>query len=315
MEAMFDTLIGKPLFNLLTFIYGVLPGHNFGLAIVLFTVVIRLLLWPLLKKQLHNAAAMRRMQPELKRIKKEAKGDRVKESELTMQLYKETGINPLGSIGTALLQLPILLALFHGITKIVGDKSAVVTNSYGFIQNLPWMKELASNIDKFDMTLLGFVDLARKPMEGSLLQPFSAHYYWPGVVIVILSAVVQYYASKMLMVTDTQARSLRKILKDASSGVEADQAEVNAATMRGMRYLIPAMILLTSIHFSVALGLYWLVSGFIQYVQQRHILSQDATELGVSTATVEGRRVEAEVIPPKKAKAQKHTASTKRRKK
>ena len=161
---MFDTIVTRPIFNLLTFIYGILPGHNLGLAIILFTVVIRLLLWPLLKKQLHNAKKMRELQPELKRVKKEAKGDKQKEAELTMQLYKEKGISPFSSLGTAVLQLPILIALFHGITKIVQDPNNIISFSYGFVQNLSWMKELAADISKLDMTLFGVIDLTRKPL-------------------------------------------------------------------------------------------------------------------------------------------------------
>src|SRR6476619_3490617 len=98
--SFFQVLIVKPIFNLLVFIYAILPGHNFGLAIILFTVVVRLLMWPLVKKQLHQAKAMRELQPELKKIKQASKGDRQKESALLMELYKEREISPFGSIGT-----------------------------------------------------------------------------------------------------------------------------------------------------------------------------------------------------------------------
>ncbi len=296
---MFETLVSKPIFNLLTFIYAYIPGHNFGLAIILFTLVIRMLLWPLLKKQLHSTKAMRAIAPELKRIKKETKGDRTKESQLTMELYKERGINPFSSIGTAILQLPILLALFSGLQKIIGDQSQIVNFSYGFIQNSAWMKELAADISKFDLTLFGVIDLARKPLEGSIFRFWEGEYYIPGIIIVLLSAIVQFYASKMLMGTDKQARSLKQILKDASNGTEADQSEVNAATMRNMMYFIPIMIFVTSINFAGALGLYWLVSGFIQFLQQRYILGKDETELMATVTTENGAEIEAEVIPPK----------------
>ena len=68
---MFTAIIVKPIFNLLVLIYAILPGHNFGLALIIFTVIIRLLLWPLLKKQLHQAKAMKKLQPEIKRVKKD----------------------------------------------------------------------------------------------------------------------------------------------------------------------------------------------------------------------------------------------------
>src|SRR4051812_529831 len=112
---LFTTLIAQPIFNLLVLIYAILPGHNFGLAIIIFTIIVRLLLWPLVKKQLHQTKMMRKLQPELKRIKKEAKGNRQKESMMTMELYKERGINPFGSIGVMLVQLPILIALYSGL--------------------------------------------------------------------------------------------------------------------------------------------------------------------------------------------------------
>lgn len=297
---MFETLVSKPVFNLLTFIYAYLPGHNLGLAIIVFTIAIRMLLWPLLKKQLHSSKKMRELQPELKRIKKETKGDRAKESEMTMQLYKEVGINPFSSLGTAILQLPILLALFSGIKKIIADPKAIVSYSYPFIQQTPWMTTLALNIDKLDKTLFGVIDLTRKPLEGSLFQLGTAKFYLPGIIIAVLSAIVQYYSSKQLMVTDTEARGLRQILKDASGGTEADQAEVNAATMRMMRYFIPFMILLTTINFACALGLYWFVSGLIQYLQQSYILGKDKEELGVASASIAGAPVVAEIIPPRK---------------
>jgi YidC/Oxa1 family membrane protein insertase len=59
----FTTLIVQPIFNLLALIYALLPGHNFGLSLIIFTIVIRLLLWPLVRKQLHQAKAMRELQP------------------------------------------------------------------------------------------------------------------------------------------------------------------------------------------------------------------------------------------------------------
>lgn len=311
---MFETLVGKPVFNLLTLIYAYLPGHNFGLAIIVFTIVIRILLWPLLKKQLHSQKAMRELAPELKKIKQDTKGDKTRESQLTMELYKERGINPFSSLFVAILQLPILLALFNGIRRIVLDPTAIVTYSYVFIQNTPWMQELAKDITKLDMTLFGVVDLTRKPIDGSLFNLADANIYIPGLIIVILSAVVQFYASRMLLGTDKKAsRGLRQILKDASNGAEADQSEVNAATMRNMQYIIPVMVLLTSIHFAAALGLYWLTSGFIQYLQQRYILGKDQVEMTSGVVTDTGEVIEAEIIPPKKPKAKKPQSKRKKR--
>ena len=107
----FQNYIERPLFNLLEFIYGIIPGHDLGIAIIIFTLIIRLALWPLVRKQLHHSKAMKKLQPELKKIKKAAAGDRQKEARLQMELYKEHDVKPFSTIGTLIIQIPIFIAL------------------------------------------------------------------------------------------------------------------------------------------------------------------------------------------------------------
>ena len=277
-----------------------------GVAIILFTIVARLVMWPLVKKQLHNTKKMRELQPELRNIKKLAKGDKAKEAELTMALYKEREVNPFSSIGLLLLQLPVLFALYAGLRKIVLDPHAIIDFSYPFVRNLPWMKELAADITKLDFTLFGVVDLTRKALSNGVI-------YWPAMVIVLASAVVQYLTSSQLMVTDKNARTLRQIMRQsATSGEQADQAEVSAAVSRLMRYIIPFMIFFISVGIAAALALYWLASGAIAYIQQSIVLRDDKVEL---EAIVDKTKVEAEVIPApqKKKKTSKKNSRKKKR--
>lgn len=269
---MFTTFIVQPIFNLLTFIYAILPGHNFGLAIILFTIVIRLLMWPLVKKQLHNAKAMRKLQPELKRIKQETKGDRQRESMLVMELYKERGVSPFSSIGILIIQLPILLGLYAGLQKIILDPNQIIEFSYPFIRDLSWMKELAGDIGRLDETLFGIVNLKQAALSAGGI-------YWPAMLIVIGSAVTQYYQSKQLMPVDKNARKLRHILREAGQGSQADQTEVNAAVGRSTKYLIPVMIFFFTVNIASALSLYWLVSGLVAMLQQAKVLKDDEVEI------------------------------------
>lgn len=269
---MFDTLIVQPIFNLLALIYALLPGHNFGLAIIIFTVVVRLLMWPLVKKQLHQVKLMRKLQPEIKRIEKEAKGDRRKKSLLMMELYKEKGVNPFASIGVLLVQIPILLGLFWGLRRVVEDPSKMESFAYPFIQGLDWMKQLAADVNLFDATLFGWVDLARPALGPEGL-------YIPALLIVVASAVSQYFQSVQLMPSTKDARSLRKIFKDAGSGKQPDQSEVNAAMGRSMKFLLPAMILLFTVYLPSALALYWFVSGLTALIQQSIVLRRDTEEM------------------------------------
>src|SRR5882757_821661 len=152
---MFTTLIVQPIFNLLVLVYALLPGHNFGLALIIFTIIIRLLLWPLVRKQLHQARAMRKLQPEIKKIKQATKGNRQKESQMLMELYMERGINPLGTLPTLIAQLVVLIGLYSGLRRIINDPHTIVTFAYPSIQHLSWIQHLSHNIHLFDNTLFG----------------------------------------------------------------------------------------------------------------------------------------------------------------
>lgn len=269
---MFTTFIVQPIFNLLVLIYALIPGHNFGLSLIVFTIIIRLLLWPFIKKQLHQAKAMKKLQPEIKKIKQATKGNRQKESMMMMELYKERGINPFGTLPTLILQIIILIGLYSGLTKVIKDPHQMVDFAYGPLQHLPWMEQLSQNIHKFDETLFGVVDLSRAALS-------AAGVYWPAMLLVTGSAAAQYFQSKQLMPTDKDARGLRAILKDAGKGKQADQTEVNAAVGRSTLYLLPAMIFLFTVNLASALSLYWLTSGIVAYIQQSIILGRDEQEM------------------------------------
>lgn len=303
---MFQFLVVKPIFNLLVLIYALLPGHNFGLAIIVFTVVVRLLMWPLVKKQMHQTKAMREMQPQLKKIKQAAKGNKQQEQLMMMALYKERGMNPFSPIGTLIVQFIILIGLYSGLNRIVNDPKAIVDFSYSWLQDLSWLQALAADIGRFDNTLFGAVDLSRPALEKGAI-------YWPAMLLVLGSAAAQFYQSKQLMPTDKDARGLRQILREAGQGKSADAAETNAAVSRGMKFIIPVLIIVVTVGLASALSLYWLVGGVIAYIQQARALKQDEVELSATASANTKDVIEGEVIPPKPKK--KASKPNKRRKK
>jgi len=273
--SIFDVVIVKPIFNLLVAIYDVLPGHNFGLALIIFTIVVRLLMWPLVKKQMHQARAMKKLNPEIKKIKLAAKGNRQEESKMLMELYKERGISPFGSIGTLIIQFIVLIGLYVGLRKVVNQPEYIITGSYSWLANLGWMKQLSGNIHLFDVTLLHTVNLTRSAIK-------SGHgIYWPAMIIVLLSAITQYYSSKQLLPTNKDARSLKNILKDAGTGAKADQSEVSAAVGRSTKFLIPVMIFIVGVDLPAALSLYWMFGGLVAFLQQGYLLRKDEEEMEV----------------------------------
>lgn len=303
---MFTTFVVQPIFNLLVLIYALIPGHNFGLAIIIFTVLVRLLMWPLVKKQLHHAKAIRELQPELKKIKEATKGDRQKQSMMTMELYKERQINPFASLGVIAVQIPILLGLFFAVKRIVDKPKELVDFSYSFIQDLSWMQAIAGDIRRFDETLFGLIDLTRPALGNKGI-------YIPALILVAASAVAQYFQSKQLMPQSEDARSLKQILREAGQGKTAEQQEVSAAVGRSMLYMIPAFVFLFSLGFPAALPLYWFVSSGIAFIQQSRVLKADVAE---AEAVADRPAVKAETEKPKdksRTKSRRRTATKKGR--
>ena len=95
---------------ILAWIYGVVG--NFGVSIIILTLLIRIVLLPLGIKQIKSMGAMQAIQPKIKEIQKKYKGNKQKAQEETMKLYKEAGVNPLGGCLPLLLQFPILIAMY-----------------------------------------------------------------------------------------------------------------------------------------------------------------------------------------------------------
>lgn len=305
---MFTTIIIQPIFNMLVLIYALIPGHNFGLAIILFTILIRILLYPLLKKQLHHAKAMRALAPELKKIKAAAAGNRQKESMLTMELYKEREVNPFSSLGVVLVQIPILIGLYLSLQKIIKDPNQIYNFSYPFLHHLGWLQALANDVHHFDDSLFGLINLGRTALGPQGL-------YVPALILAAVSAIMQYFQSRMLMPKSKDARSLRGILKEAGRGKSADQQEVSAAVGRSTLFLIPIVVFMVSLQLAAALPLYWFTSSFVAFLQQRKIMGKDVEE-AEAIADEDDKPIKAEAdkaTKPKNKKHSRHQKSKKRR--
>ncbi len=304
---MFTTLIVQPIFNVLVAIYALIPGNNFGVAIILFTVLARFALYPLLKKQLRNTKAMRELQPELKKIKKAAKGNKQQESLLMMELYKEKEIRPLSQIGLMIVQLVVFLALFSGLNRIVNNPNEIISFAYEPVRNLSHMKDLASDISLFDNTLLGAIDLKRPAFSG------DSGLYIPAFLMVLGSAVVAFFQIRQTMPKDRDAKTLKEILKSSSNGgKEPDASEINAAMARNMAYFMPGMIFVLTVGFPAALALYWFVGGLIAYSQQTKLLQSDeyALQEAASAVVVSKKPLKK---PVKKAASTTKTTTTKKK--
>ena len=268
--SFFDEFIVRPIFNLLMAIYSLIP--DFGVSIIIFTILVRLLLWPLIKKQLHQAKAMRKMQPELAKIKKQyAKNPQMRNLAM-MELYKKHNVSMFGSLGIMIIQLPILIAMYRVVQIFVSNRSDLGKYVYDFVKNLPVANNLVNSPDQFNQNFLGIIDLTQHAISKN------------GVIIGLLvlagvAAYLQYLTSKQLSPQSDSTRKLRDVLAEAGNGKEADQSEVNAIMTRKMMKFMPVMMFFVIVYLPAALALYLATASAVGYLQNYIILRQDSLEM------------------------------------
>lgn len=267
----FEILIVQPIFNMLMLLYAVIPGGDFGLAIILFTILLRLALHPLVKKQLHQTKAMRKMQPELEQIKRQTKGNKQLQGLQMMELYKKHGVSPFRSIGMLLVQLPIFIALYIVIIVFTQHANELAKWTYNFLENIPAIKAIIENPSSLNLDLFGVVDLTQHAFSNGNVSIVL-------VILAIVAAIGQFIQSKQTM-PQTSNRKLRDILKEASEGKDADQSEINSVIMGKMIYVFPFFMLVIMLSLPGAVALYYATTTIVAVIQQSLILRQDEEEL------------------------------------
>jgi YidC/Oxa1 family membrane protein insertase len=248
------------------------PFADFGIAIIIFTIIVRFAMWPLVVKQLHQVKAMRKLQPELARIKKATKGNKQLESMQMLELYKKHEVKPFRSILILLIQLPIFIALFQVIKIFTTHIQDVEKFTYGFMKVFPPVQQLLANPGSFSPKFLGIIDLTQHAF------PFVG---WSSVFLIILAGVAaytQYIISKQTSPTTTTKR-LRDVLSEAGEGKEPDQAELNAVVMSKMMKFLPIMMFFIMLSLPGALALYYVTSNLFAAIQQHYLLKRDAEEM------------------------------------
>jgi len=267
----FELFVVQPIFNLLLFIYSIVPYADFGVAIIIFTIIIRFAMWPLVVKQLHQVKAMRKLQPDLARIKKATKGNKQMESMQMLELYKKHEVKPLRSILILLIQLPIFISLFQVIQIFTTHRDAIKTFTYDFMQVFEPVKTLLANPDSFNEKFLGVIDLTSHAISAEGISLFL-------IALAGIAAYTQFIISKQTTPT-TSTKRLRDVLAEAGDGKEPDQAELNAVMMSKMTKFLPVMMFFIMLNLPGALALYYVTSNIFAAIQQHYLLKRDAEEM------------------------------------
>lgn len=167
MGFIWDEFFIKPLLNLLLFLYNNVPGHDLGIAIIIITIIIRVVVLPLSLKSARAQRKMKMLAPELNALKEQHKDDQQAFAKAQMEFYKHNGVSPITSCLPVLIQLPILIALYRIFQEVLTTINP--SQVYSFI-SLP---------EKINPTFLGFLDLSKPekfvlPVLAAILQYFLA---------------------------------------------------------------------------------------------------------------------------------------------
>ena len=330
-----DIIIVRPIVNIQFMIFNLV--HDFGVAIIIFAVLVKLCMLPLTKRQLMQTRLMRKIQPELTQIRKNCNGNKQLESIQTMDLYKRYNVKPFSSILTLLIQLPIFIAIFSAIRVIATPMPTdnlmnrayeIVAYEGSEIRTLEekqevYLADLSNNEipaeEKaeydFHPQLFGVIDLTARASDVINPSKFS----WSAVFMLVMAigaAVAQYFATKQQMPSDKSKKSkkFRELIREAKEGKEIDDADISNMTTGQMGKMMPIMMFVIMINLHGALAFYYFLSNILTIVQQKIIYMRarddmdDNTDKAIlkelkkteSGKKMRGKIKEAEVVENKK---------------
>lgn len=237
-STLFHTILYQPIFNIFVGLYNVIPGHDTGIVIVVMTVLVRLLLYPLTSSSIKAQKSMQDLQPKLEAIKKEFAGDTQKQTQATMDLYKNNKVNPFASCLPLLIQLPVLIALYMVMRAGLASTN-LAKDLYSFVVSPGVMNPIS----------LGFINLAK-----------------PNVVLAVLAGAAQYW----------QARAMITKQPPKNAGQGAKDESMTAMMNKQMLYFMPVMTVVIGFSLPAGLTLYWLFSTLLTGLQQVFLFKKPA---------------------------------------
>ena len=229
LSTFFNTILYQPLLNLLIIFYAYLPGHDFGVAVIILTLLIKIVLSPTSLKAARSQRALSKLQPKIKEIQDKYKNDKAKQSQSMMEMYQKEKINPLSGCFPILIQLPILIAMYQVFLR--GLTSEALRNSlYSFV---PYPSSI-------NLVFLGIIDLSQ-----------------PSLFLAILAGVLQFFQSKLSIVPNK-----------AKEGKDSNKKDFSSMMQNQMLYFFPLLTVFIVWKFGSIIGLYWVVSALFSIGEQ-----------------------------------------------
>lgn len=251
MSEIYTQLLFRPLFNLLIFLYNIIPGSDFGVAIVVLTLIIRIIFFPLSIKSLVSQREMNKLQPKIKELQDKYKNDKPALGQATMQLYKEHKVNPFSGCLPLLIQLPVLIALYGALQS--GLKPDSLNSLYSFIGHPGTINQIA----------IGFIDLTKK---SPLMAILAGIFQWLQLK---QSTAVQTPVSKN---EPTPAGGSPFLQMNPERGREGTQRTPALYGMnKQMLYFFPIMVIIIAWNLPTGLTLYWVAATVFSIFEQLYI--------------------------------------------
>ena len=231
----FRVVLYEPLYNGLVFLLGTVPLGDLGVAIILLTLFVRLVLFPVSHKSTKTQAKMRTIDPEVKKIKEQYKSDKQEQAKKTMELYQKHGVNPFSGCILLLIQLPVIISLYFVFFKGLAnglDKDLL----YSFVK-VP---------ESYNLLFLGFIDLLGK-----------------SFLLAAGAGISQYFQMKL---------SMPKLeTKISSAGGVSFKDDLAKSFNLQMRYGLPIFVSIISYTISAAVALYWTTSNLFSIGHELYV--------------------------------------------
>ena len=235
---MFQTFFYQPILNLLVFLYNIVPGHDLGVAIILLTIIIKLLLLPLSKQSIKSQKSLQDIQPKVDELKKKYGKNKEEMGKKMMELYKEHKVNPFSSCLPLIIQLPFLIAVFRVFRQ--GFNDGALDLVYPFI----------SRPESINSLSLGFIELSK-----------------PNIYLAVLAGAAQFWQAKMMMTK-----------KAAVKSDGAKDENMMAIMNKQMLYFMPAITVFIGLTLPGGLSLYWFLTTLFTALQQLYIFKKKEKE-------------------------------------
>ncbi len=239
MSYLYHHIIFNPLYNILVGIFDVFPWVDAGIAVILLTLIVRVILYPLSKKSVLTQVRMRQIAPMLEKIKEENKNPE-EQAKKTLALYKEQGVNPFSGIFLILLQLPVIWALYR-IFLHAGFPSVDASLLYSFVH----VPELIK------IEFLGLFDITKK-----------------NAILALLAAATTYYQLHLASGKMPAPSSKNSFGNDLAKSMQTQ-----------MKYFFPILVFFIAYKISGVIALYWLTTNLFTIAQELWIQKKYSTQL------------------------------------